>query len=65
VCIEIDGDSHAELGQAEYDTARTAALIRRGYREVRFTNGQVETNLSAVLEAIRAACEPPSPPPSP
>ena len=65
LCIEIDGDSHAGLGQAAYDEARTAALNRSGYRVLRFTNGQVETNLSAVLEAIRAACEPPSPPPSP
>ena len=64
LCIEIDGDSHAGLGQAAYDAARTAALNRGGYRVLRFTNGQFETNLSAVLEAICAACEPPSPPPS-
>ncbi len=57
LCIEIDGDSHVEPGQAAYDEVRTAALNRSGYRVVRFTNGQVETNLSAVLEAIRAASE--------
>jgi len=36
LCIEIDGDSHAE--QAEYDQARTEYLNERGYTVMRFTN---------------------------
>jgi very-short-patch-repair endonuclease len=56
LCIEIDGDTHAEPGQAEYDAARTAWLEARGYRVVRFHNDDVHHNLSAVLDALRAAC---------
>ena len=41
--IEVDGDSHAET--AAYDAMRTAALGRRGYRVIRFTNHEVLTNL--------------------
>src|SRR3989338_4471698 len=32
--IEIDGDSHTEPEQAEYDAARTAWLEARGYRGI-------------------------------
>jgi very-short-patch-repair endonuclease len=48
--IEIDGDTHAE--REAYDTARTAALARQGYRVIRFTNADVMTNFGAVVEAI-------------
>lgn len=65
LCIEIDGDSHAEKSQTAYDEARTAALVQRGYRMLRFSNADVAGDLRAVLEAIRLACEPPPPPPSP
>jgi very-short-patch-repair endonuclease len=65
VCIEIDGDSHAEQSQAAYDEARTAALLQRGYRVLRFTNADVAGDLRTVLAAIPAASEPPSPLPSP
>jgi very-short-patch-repair endonuclease len=66
--IEIDGDSHAESDQAEYDAARTDWLEWRGYRVIRFDNVDVHRNLDNVLEAIRAACltaRSPSPRPSP
>jgi very-short-patch-repair endonuclease len=56
LCIEIDGDTHAEPDQAEYDAARTAWLEARGYHVVRFHNDDVRHNLSAVLDALRAAC---------
>ena len=56
LCIEIDGDAHAEPDQAEYDAARTAWLEARGYRVVRFHNDGVHHNLSAMVDAIRAAC---------
>ena len=54
--VEIDGDTHAEPGQVEYDAARTRWLESRGYRMIRFTNRQVGNQLDAVLEAIAAAC---------
>ena len=56
LCIEIDGDTHAEPDQAEYDAARTAWLEEHGYRVIRFTNAEVMGNPSSVLEAIRDAC---------
>jgi len=54
--IEIDGDTHAELDQAEYDKARTAWLKAQGYRVIRFQNAEVHKQLESVLEAIRMAC---------
>jgi len=56
LCIEIDGDTHAEPDQAKYDAARTAWLEARGYRVIRFHNDDVHRQLDAVLESIRAAC---------
>jgi len=57
LAIEIDGDTHAEPDQAEYDAARTAWLEARGHHVIRFHNDDVHHNLDAVLEAIREACE--------
>jgi very-short-patch-repair endonuclease len=54
--IEIDGDSHAEPDQVEYDAARTGWLEMRGYRVLRFQNEAVHRNLEVVLESLRAAC---------
>jgi very-short-patch-repair endonuclease len=55
--IEIDGDTHAEPAQAEYDAARTAWLEAHGHHVIRFSNREVYENLDGVLEAIREACE--------
>jgi very-short-patch-repair endonuclease len=54
LCIEIDGDSHAE--QIEYDQARTEYLNERGYTVIRFTNREVFNQCEAVLQAIAAEC---------
>ena len=54
--IEIDGDTHAEPAQAEYDAARTAWLEAHGHHVIRFSNREVYENLDGVLEAIREAC---------
>lgn len=51
--IELDGDSHA--GNAGYDAARTQFLERQGYTVIRFTNGEVMTNLEGVLERLNEA----------
>ena len=49
--VEIDGSSHdAKLDQ---DRERTAYLEARGYRVIRFSNEQVLTCASKVVEAIR------------
>lgn len=48
--IELDGESHA--GQEEADARRTEYMERRGFRVIRFTNGEVMTNIDGVLRAI-------------
>ena len=52
--VEIDGDSHTQ--QAEYDTARTAWLLQRGYHIVRFENADVFRNIEGVLQSILSEC---------
>lgn len=54
--IEIDGSGHAQPDQHAYDQARTEWLQQRGLRVIRFTNVEVDTNLTEVLEAIAEAC---------
>jgi very-short-patch-repair endonuclease len=49
--IELDGGQHA--AQAQEDSSRTSALVRRGYRVIRFWNNEVMDNLAGVLDAIR------------
>ncbi|WP_174275005.1 endonuclease domain-containing protein [Sphingomonas bacterium] len=50
--VEIDGDTHAD--REKQDAARTHFLERQGYRVMRFTNGDVMTNIDGVLTAIAA-----------
>ena len=57
LAIEVDGDTHAQPDQAQYDAARTEWLIARGYRVIRFDNSDVHRNLDSVVDVIRAACE--------
>ena len=62
--IEIDGSQHGE--NVAYDQARTRWLEARGYRVLRFWNGDVLQDMEGVLEAIhRALLEPPHPDPPP
>ncbi len=55
--IEIDGDTHAEPEQAEYDAARTAWLEAGGYHVIRFNNREVYEDVDRVVEMIRNACD--------
>ena len=43
-------DTHGD--RQAYDAARTAALVKQGYRVIRFTNNDVMTNLDEVVKAI-------------
>ena len=52
LCIEIDGDSHAEPNQIAYDAARTQWLTDEGYTVIRFTNREVWQQFEAVLQQI-------------
>jgi very-short-patch-repair endonuclease len=55
--IEIDGDSHAEADQADYDVARTRWLEERGSRVIRFAADLVEEDLADVVNQVRTASE--------
>ena len=50
--IEVDGASHFEKAQMEYDQARTKYLESLGYQLIRFTNDEVRYNLNAVVVRI-------------
>ncbi len=50
--IEIDGPSHLEKEQEEYDKARSEYLETLGYKVIRFTNDDVRYNTDAVITAI-------------
>jgi very-short-patch-repair endonuclease len=56
LCIEIDGDTHLEQDQQEYDAARTEYLEFLGRKVIRFTIEDVRYNLQAVIQAIRETC---------
>ena len=54
LCIELDGESHLDADQMEYDAARTEYLESLGYKVIRFTNNDVRYTLDAVaVEIIR------------
>lgn len=55
--IEIDGDSHDEPDQIEYDAARTKWLEALGYIVIRFNNADVYKNLDGVLKTIMEMVE--------
>jgi len=52
LCVELDGDTHYELPQQEYDLARTAYLEALGYKVIRFSNQDVRYNLQSVVDEI-------------
>jgi len=47
--IELDGESHFQKAQMEYDQARTKYLESLGYKVIRFTNDDVRYNINAVI----------------
>lgn len=53
--IEIDGDEHRAVGKYASDRKRDNMLQLRGYVTLRYTNGQVLHDLTAVLDQIRTA----------
>ena len=55
--IEIDGDTHAAIDQAEYDQARTEWLEERGHRVIRFMNSDVHRHIDDVLQEIYLTCQ--------
>jgi very-short-patch-repair endonuclease len=72
VIVEVDGHQHGFEENQRRDGMRDQALAKRGYKILRFSNGEVEREMDAVLEVIRstlldessphpAASRPPSP----
>ena len=53
--IEVDGASHSQPGQAEYDQDRQCFLEQMGLKLLRFTNEQVTRETDKVVEAIAAS----------
>ena len=53
--VELDGSQHLE--QQSYDAERTSYLESKGYRVIRFWNGDVINNIEAVVLRILQALE--------
>ena len=51
--IEVDGGVH--VGREAQDEERERALKELGYRVIRFTNNEVESDMDQVVEAIKGA----------
>jgi adenine-specific DNA-methyltransferase len=61
--VELDGGQHTV--QTDVDQARTAFLMQRGYRVLRFWHHEVIENIEAVLQRIAAELRDPHPAPLP
>jgi very-short-patch-repair endonuclease len=61
IVVELDGSQHSEGAAMQYDMVRTAFLNSRGYRVLRFWNGDVLKNRDGVVEIILEAAEVPPP----
>ncbi len=53
--IELDGGQHFSDHAEQVDSARSAAIEAKGFRLLRFSNYDVITNRTGVLETIAAA----------
>jgi very-short-patch-repair endonuclease len=52
VIVEVDGHQHGTDENRRRDDARDKALTERGYRILRFSNGDVDRELDGVMQAI-------------
>ncbi|MBX9827596.1 MAG: DUF559 domain-containing protein [Xanthobacteraceae bacterium] len=52
VIVEVDGHQHGYDENRRRDDVRDKALAERGYRILRFSNGDVDRELDGVMEAI-------------
>ena len=51
--IEVDGEYHETPEQQQDDLIRTESINNRGYSVIRFSNNDIQTNLSEVIETIK------------
>jgi very-short-patch-repair endonuclease len=54
--IEIDGGIHKSVDQREYDIGREAELEHWGIKVIRFTNEEVENNITDIQNEIEQIC---------
>lgn len=52
LAVEIDGDSHYQIGAAEHDRVKQEFIERAGIRVVRFTDNDVRDSLDNALAII-------------
>ena len=55
--VEIDGGVHISEDQIEYDIGREAELDRFGIKVIRFTNEEVERDITHVQNEIERICK--------
>lgn len=53
--VEIDGETHGEASQLEYDQKRDQFLRAQGYSVLRLRNADVMKNKEGVFEEVRKA----------
>ncbi|WP_319479929.1 DUF559 domain-containing protein [uncultured Draconibacterium sp.] len=54
--IEVDGGIHKSREQREYDFGRTGELNYWGIEVIRFTNEEIEKDISQVIKSIKQKC---------
>jgi very-short-patch-repair endonuclease len=65
--VEIDGGIHKTKEQKEYDLERKGEIENWGIKVIRFTNEEIEINITQVIKEIEQNCKerkselPPSP----
>ena len=64
VIVEVDGHQHGFDEHRRRDGVRDEELARRGYKILRFSNGEVGREIDGVLQTIVAALASPHPAPS-
>ena len=55
--IEIDGGIHKNREQKEYDLGREGELENLGITVIRFTNQEVENDLTNIIARIKKTCK--------
>jgi very-short-patch-repair endonuclease len=55
--IEVDGGIHKSSDQKEYDLGREGELENWGIKVIRFTNNEIENNITQVIKEIEKICK--------
>lgn len=64
VIVEVDGHQHGYDEHQERDRIRDRELANRGYKVLRFSNGEIDREMNGVLQTICAALDERSPHPA-